>query len=193
MRSNQGFTLVELLVSMALLSVMAIYAIQAFGTLLSMNRVEVEIAAQMEVDAAARHLRNELEGTSTVFMPDARATPKLLFAGAASTVSYVAHSNGEREVGGLYWVNLALDPDGSLKSKRQLIQAKISEHVNEVVLLRNVQTIQFTYLDHSNPRIASNEWSEANQLPIAIEINLTFAAQDKRQWPKTVVRLQNVE
>ncbi len=191
-KADDGFTLVELLVSMALLALMAIYAIQAFSTLRNMSRVEADMAAQMEVDAVARHLRRELEETSAVFLPDGSARPKLLFVGKSTTLIYVATSNGEREVGGHYLVSLALDGDGTLKSRRQLIQAKISEQVNEVVLLRGVQAIHFSYHDHENSQQVLLEWNADNQLPIAIEISVTFANQDKRYWPETLIKLQNV-
>ena len=192
-KANEGFTLVELLVSLALLSLMAIYAIQAFSTLRNMNRVEAEMAAQMEVDAVARHLRGELEETSAVFLPDGSAKPKLLFVGKSTTLTYIATSNGEREVGGLYLVNLALDADGTLKSSRQLIQVKISEHVIEVVLLRGIQSIQFTYFDNGPPQQAMPEWSAGTQLPKTIEISVTFAERDKRHWPKTLIGLQSAK
>jgi general secretion pathway protein J len=192
-KANDGFTLVELLVSLALLSVMAMYATQAFSTLRNMSRVEADVAAQMEVDAVAKHLRSELEQISAEFLSDASAVPKLLFAGKPTTLEYVATSNGEREVGGLYLVNLALDKEGTLTSRRQLIQSKISEHVNAIVLLRNVKTIQFSYYDNNIPRQAIAGWTADNQLPIAIEINIVFPDTDKRRWPQTLVRLQNVD
>jgi general secretion pathway protein J len=192
-KANDGFTLVELLVSLALLSLMAIYAIQAFSTLRNMNRVEADVAAQMEVDAVAKHLRGELGQISAEFLPDATFALKLLFTGKSSTLTYVAKSNGEREVGGLYLVTLALEKEGTLWSRRQLIQSKISEHANEVVLLRNVKTIQFTFYDNSIPRQPLTDWIADNQLPMAIQINVIFADKDKRNWPQTLVRLQNVE
>lgn len=192
-KTNDGFTLVELLVSIALLSLMAIYAIQAFSTLRGMNHVEAEIAAQMEVDALARHLRGELEETSAMFLPDGSSTPKLLFVGKSSTLTYVAISNGEREVGGFYYVNFALDADGTLKSSRRLIQSKISEQVNEVVLLRGVNSIQLTYFDSENPANAMSEWRLDNQLPTAVEIFVRFPIHDKRRWSKMVIKLQNAQ
>lgn len=192
-KANEGFTLAELLVSLALLSLMAIYAIQAFNTLRNMNRVEAEMEAQMEVDAVARHIRSELEETNAIFLPDGSSKPKLLFGGKPTALSYVATSNGEREEGGLYLVNLTLNPDGILKSSRQLIQAKISEHVNEVILLRGVQSIQFTYFDNGNLQQTMPEWRVDNQLPTAIEIFVTFRERDNRYWPKTLIRIPSAK
>ena len=100
---------------------------------------------------------------------------------------------GEREAGGLYIVNLTLDADGNLKSRRQLIQAKISEHVNELVVLRGVQFVQFAYFSNDALSQAMPMWQATNQLPIAIEIIVEFAEQDKRQWPKTLITLQTAQ
>lgn len=189
-RAKDGFTLVELLVSLALLSLMAIYAIQAFSTLRSMNQVQINLAAQMEVEAVARHLRGELQETVAVFLPGGLTTPKLLFVGKPATLTYVATSNGEREVGGLYVVNLALDSDGVLKSRRQLIQAEVLEHVDEIVLLRGVRSVQFAYFPNGSQPQSVPEWPADNQLPNAIDIFLTFDERDRRHWPSTLVKLQ---
>jgi hypothetical protein len=141
----------------------------------------------------AKHLRSELEETTAIFSLDASSTPKLLFLGADKTLTYVATSNGAREVGGLYQVNLVRDAEGTLKSSRRLIQAKISARVNDVVLLRGVQTLRFKYFGSTAPEAPAMEWNSNNQLPIAIQIEITFAPNDKRHWPKTLVRLQTAE
>jgi prepilin-type N-terminal cleavage/methylation domain-containing protein len=188
-RNEAGFTLVELLVAMALLSLMAIYAIQAFGTLRSMNRVEADISAQLEVDAVARHLRSEIADARAVFIQGSGPNAKLTFEGTASSLTYVTASNGERETGGLYLVKLSVDANGVLKSARQLLGAQPSEHVEEVILLRGVKAIAFTYIKSGNPPETLENWNVDNQLPAAIGANVTFDINDLRQWQSLLIRI----
>jgi prepilin-type N-terminal cleavage/methylation domain-containing protein len=188
-RNEDGFTLVELLVAMALLSLMAIYAIQTFSTLRSMNRLEADISAQMEVDAVARHLRSEIADARAVFIQGSGPNAKLAFEGTASSLTYVTASNGERETGGLYLVKLSLGSDGVLKSARQLLGSQLSESVEEVILLRGVKAIAFTYIKPGNPPETLENWNIDNQLPAAIGANVTFDTNDLRQWQALLVRV----
>jgi general secretion pathway protein J len=187
--NQDGFTLVELLVSMALLSLMAIYTIQAFSTLRNMNRIEANIAAQMDVDAVVRHLRDEIANTHVVMSEGIGATSKLFFEGNVSNLKFVTTSNGERETGGLYLVQLQVDADGTLISKRQLLGTKSSEHIDEVILLRNVNSIAFSYVTNGNPPSIANQWTANNTLPNAVQINLSFKDGDTRKWSIPTIRI----
>jgi general secretion pathway protein J len=187
--NQDGFTLVELLVSMALLSLMAIYAIQAFTTLRNMNRIDANIATQMEVDAVVRHLRNEIANTHILLSEGIGAAPKLLFEGNESNLKFVTISNGERETGGLYLVQLQVDAEGTLISKRQLLGTKPSEHIDGVILLRNVNSIAFSYVTNGNPPLIANQWTANNALPIAVQINLSFKDGDTRKWSIPTIRI----
>jgi general secretion pathway protein J len=190
---DDGFTLIELLISLALLSLMAIYAIQAFNTLRSMNRIEAEVAAQMEVDAVARLLHSELGDARAVFQQDKSQTPKLYFTGKSDSLSFVVASNGERETGGLYYVTLSLDSKSTLTSKRQLIGVSLNEHINEITLLRSVDVISFTYVNTARGPETLKEWSATNQLPKAVGVNISFPKTDKRHAIDLMVRLETVE
>jgi general secretion pathway protein J len=187
--NQDGFTLVELLVSMALLSLMAIYTIQAFSTLRNMNRIEANIAAQMDVDAVVRHLHDEIANTHVVMSEGIGATSKLFFEGNVSNLKFVTTSNGERETGGLYLVQLQVDADGTLISKRQLLGTKSSEHIDEVILLRNVNSIAFSYVTNGNPPSIANQWTANNTLPNAVQINLSFKDGDTRKWSIPTIRI----
>ena len=100
-RHDDGFTLVELLVSLALLSLMAIYALNAFSSLRDINRVEDRVDAQMEVEAVARHLRETIADVRPIFVRDSNNAPKLLFRGSPGVLEFVSASNGGLETGGL--------------------------------------------------------------------------------------------
>ena len=192
LKQQDGFTLVELLVSMALLSLMAIYTVQALSMLHNMNRVEADVAARMEVDAVLRHLRSELSDIRAVFLQSDSANGKLAFEGGPGSLTYVAASNGEREVGGLYLVKLSLDGDGTLKSSRRLFSKTPSERVNEVILLRGVKAINFTYRK-PNQAEPQNQWGIENQLPLAIGVKIQFGENDKRHEAQVLIKVETAE
>jgi prepilin-type N-terminal cleavage/methylation domain-containing protein len=189
--STDGFTLGELLVSLALLSLLAIYEIQAFSTLRQLRRVEADIAAQNEVDLVASYLRHELADIRPYILSENVIAPKLLFEGKQTSMTYVSASNGERETGGLYLVTVSVDADGVLKSRRRIIQSKVNVTANEVVLLRGVEKIQFSYLARGDASKDLTNWNMDNLLPKEILVDITFAKTDERRWPSTLVRLQN--
>jgi general secretion pathway protein J len=191
--NNEGFTLVELLISLALLSLMAIYAVQAFSALHNLNRVEEGIAAQMEVDALARHLRTEISDARAVFVQDGTPNSKLVFDGQPHTLTFVTASNGERETGGLYQIEISLDESGTLKSKRRLIGQRPSEHIDEIMLLRDLKDITFGYAKVGTSDELSSQWQIKNQLPDVITIGLEFEEKDIRTWQTQIVRLQTVD
>jgi general secretion pathway protein J len=189
--STDGFTLVELLVSMALLSLLALYAVQAFSTLRQLRRVAADISAQTEVDLVASYLRDELADIRPFVLSENGVAPKLLFEGKQNSLTYVKASNGERETGGLYLVTVSVDADGVLKSRRRIIHSKVNVTANEVVLLRGVEKIQFSYFARGDALKDRTNWNIDNLLPKEILVDITFAKTDERQWPSTRVRLQN--
>jgi prepilin-type N-terminal cleavage/methylation domain-containing protein len=190
-KSNQeGFTLVELLVSMALLSLMAIYSVQALRTLHNMNRVEVDISKQMEVDAVARHLRSEISDARAVFLQSDTPNAKLAFSGMSHSLSFVTAANGEREVGGLYLIIVDVGTDGTLKSSRQMLSAHTSNPIDEVTLLRGVKSVNFAYINANNSSEILQNWTIDNELPDAIRVNVVFENGDLRNWMDLLITIE---
>ena len=182
---DEGFTLVELLVSLALLSLMTIYALSAFSSLKDMNRAVDRAGAQMEVNAAARHLREAIADARAVFVTDENNAPRFLFAGSKNTLEFVTASNGERETGGLYFVRYSLDTEGTLQAERRILRDKMTS-ANKVVLLRGVKDISFRYWAAGDTGQALDAWDRNDLLPSAIEVDVVFEDADFRTWPSTL-------
>ncbi len=192
-RGEDGFTLVELLISLALLSLMTAYAISAFGMLRDMNGIAARAAAQQDVDAAVRHMRESLGDVRVQFIVDEEdGDQHLLFEGAADSVRFVTVSNGERETGGLYAVRYVLDETGDLVSERTLLQSRPWNQANRVVLLRGVTSVLFGYVAEGDPGGEAGtqaNWDNERILPRAVTVSVGFKANDSRIWPETWVRL----
>lgn len=189
-RSEDGFTLVELLISLALLSLMTAYALSAFGMLRDMNKIAARAAAQQEVDAVVRHIRESLGDVRVQFIAEKDGGQHLLFDGFKDSIRFVTASNGERETGGLYIVRYVLDDTGDLVSERTLLQSRSSTEVNRLVLLREVSSVSFGYLAEeglTGSLAVQAQWESDRILPRAVSVSVGFEANDPRRWPETWV------
>ena len=186
-RHDDGFTLVELLVSLALLSLMTIHALNAFSSLRDINRVMDRIGSQMEVEAVARHFRETIADVRPVFVMDENNVPKLLFNGSRDSLEFASASNGERETGGLYLVRYSVDAEGTLLVERRILRDRQSTETNKVVLLRDVEEISFKYLDSDD---AFDTWQQKESLPSAIEVDVTFNSRSLRKWQPALISLR---
>lgn len=186
-RHDEGFTLVELLVSLALLSLMTIYALNALSSLRDINRIVDRIGSQMEVEAVARHFRETISDVRPVFVMDENNAPRFLFKGSPDTLEFVSASNGERETGGLYLVRYNVDAEGTLLAERQILRDRQSMEINKVVLLRDVAGVSFKYLDSAS---AFDTWQQKDSLPSAIEVNMAFNGRNPRKWQPALINLQ---
>jgi prepilin-type N-terminal cleavage/methylation domain-containing protein len=188
-RQDDGFTLVELLVSLALLSLMTIYALNAFSSLRDINRVVDRIGTQMEVEAVARHFRETLADVRPVFVMDENNAPKFLFKGAIDALEFVSASDGDRETGGLYLVRYSVNADGTLLAERRLLRDRQETEADNVVLLRDVDGISFSYLA-PGASDGVDTWERKDTLPSAIAVTVTFSTKAPRIWPPTLIALR---
>lgn len=186
-RHDEGFTLVEMLVSLALLSLMTIYALNAFASLRDINRVVDRIGSQMEVEVVARHFRETIADVRPVFVMHENNAPRFLFKGSPDTLEFVSAANGERETGGLYLVRYSVNAEGTLLAERRILRDSQSTETSKVVLLRDVAGVSFKYLTSDD---AFDTWQKKDSLPSAIEVNMTFNSSSPRKWQPALISLQ---
>ncbi len=187
---EDGFTLVELLVSLALLALMVTYAVSSISTLRQLNRISGMAAAQDEVDAVQRYLRQDIGDLRVMFETGQNGDQTLIFDGAMQSLTFIGGSDGTRETGGLYQVRIYLNDTGSLIAERQLQQTQPVGPVNSVVLLREVSALRFTYAGppgHGGMTTWLENWPKGNVLPDAVRIEVQFKPEDSRRWPEALV------
>lgn len=191
--SDEGFTLVELLVTLALLSLMLVYSTSAFSTLREIDRVSADAAAQEEVDAAARYLRAALADARVSFRPDGNGRPQLLFEGRQDRILFVGAEAGEGETGGLYAVSVDVDQEGRLVTYHDLLRATPPKRQTPIVLLSGVMALELAYGGEptgDGELEFAESWPFPDRLPLAVRITVRFADGDRRAWPESLVAIK---
>jgi general secretion pathway protein J len=190
LRGHDGFTLVEMLVTLALVSLMAIYAVNALSTLKGFKEAAARGAAQGEVDAAADHMRDELSRALLRFAQSGSGQQVLQFSGKEDSIEFVVVGDGRREIGGLHLVRYAVDAKGRLVSERHFLRKEVTEKV-AIVLLTHVAALELEYADTAGA--ITSAWSAADRMPQAVRILVRMANGDQRSWPITTARILTAE
>ena len=190
LRQVEGFTLVELLVCLALLSVMTLYALNALSSLKDINRVVERSQAQMEVDAAQRYLHDAISDIRPVFLANDRNQQHLSFVGTANTLTFVGAANRNRETGGLYLLSYGVNAQNEFVVDRAMLREGGTAASTKVILLRGVKGVAFKYMacpGTTGANTVAETWQGIDQLPCSIAISLAFPENDPRRWRTEVV------
>lgn len=184
--SEEGFTLVELLVSlsiMALLSVML--AVALGGRKDAWVRLERGAATAETVEAAQTVLADRIRRIwpATTYMS---RTPGPAFDGGSDQMTFLAPALQAEGRGPLRRYRLSVDVGGDLVldsvSDVALDQERWSERQ---VLLQGVQAIDLAYFASAPGQPAGwlPQWRRLPTMPALIRVRLTFAGTNHRRWP----------
>lgn len=186
--TESGFTLVEMLVALALLSIMTLYAWQTLAMMQQFKTIADRTGNQMEVDAAARHMRNTIADARGILGHNAAGQPVGLFKGRPHSVEFIATSDGTRETGGFYVVTYSLNEKGDLESTRRLFRETQNLPETKIKLLGNVKQISFKYFGQD--AVAKDDWEGKLIPPSAVEVTVEFVDGDKRNWPPVSANIE---
>jgi prepilin-type N-terminal cleavage/methylation domain-containing protein len=143
-KGTDGFTLVELLVTLSLLSIMSIYAFNAFGLTGKMKAIASRVETDTEVQTVLRHFHEEVSALTPVYRQDTEGSAKLIFEGRDTSLSYVVIADGTKETGGLYQVTWQLNEKHQLTIERHLLRDNSVKTV-ALVVLNEVEALTFSY------------------------------------------------
>jgi len=199
--SAHGFTLIEMLVALALISLISVAMVQAFRfsqrTLLQAKRIDNDVRS---VAVAQRFLRRVLE-EAYPFEPAAGAATRGL-QGDAEHLAFTAPAPAADGSIGLLRYTLSLDKaeDGARPGLR--VQWQLDRNgdsggmeagLRSEVILADVKSLEIAYLEHVDPRDPGatpewrNAWPERQRLPALVRVHLEFDEQDRRRWPDFIV------
>lgn len=195
--AEAGFTLVELLVSLALLALLSAYSVGALSLVRKAERVKSDDEERAAMDAVARHFRQVIADTRVLFRVSPEGETNLIFDGQSDSLSLIAATNDELETNGLYRLSYSKSDDGDLMVERRLYRAShdplLGSAGRSLKLLDRIDAIGFRYFGSSVAGVDADwqqSWTRTDQLPQLIEISIKFEPSDSRAWPRTIVPVE---
>ena len=175
---NEGFTIVELLISLALLSFLTLLSIQGIRTIAQMNRVSQEVVEHEQLQSVERYIIQSIESARAVFMETGEGKSVLAFTGSASSLEFVTNSKIQVERGGLYLVRLFV-VEGNLTTERRLFRPGfngIAGRTKPLVLIEKVKGIAFRYFGKVSKKDTEahwvSDWPRNRNLPTMLSVKI---------------------
>lgn len=202
MKRQRGFTLVEMLVVMALLSLMVLAMVSALRTVgQSQDRVDRVLTRADDFRVAVDFMRGTLGRLSArrvAVGTDGRTSP-YLFQAASSAVAWVGVMPARYGSGGRHFFRLALEKGGDGRDALVLrfvpwtlaAQAFPDWSAAESrVLVEDVAALHFRYENATvAPATWTEDWMPQDRLPSRIAVNLATATGP---WPAIVIALRTL-
>lgn len=184
-----GFTLVELLVALALTAAIASFIIGGFHLVRRTSAITSDRERAEEVDAAATQLRGLLARTTTVTTIDeVDRVARLLFEGRTDTVTFVTLSEATAFQGGLMRVRLSwqdrpprLGHPAALVLRTAVFRTnpRLLFESEPVVLFRDVVGFSLQYFGApalGKPPQWQSEWLGRDRMPLAMLVQVDLAS-----------------
>ncbi len=192
-RHDDGFTLVELLVALALIAILSVYCLDSLRRLQDIRRIEASVAQNEERDAGRSFLRRMISGARiSSATTTAGAQPASLRGDVQSLI--IVNTLDDRLVrGSLYQLTLGFDDgSGSLFLLRAPVGQNSSHAAGEhLVILKELADVSFQYFGRAT-EAEDSSWHDAWQnlwLPEAVKIELQFKGGNFEKLEPLVVPL----
>lgn len=200
MRRVRGFTLIEVMVAVTLLSMVMVATIAAMRTL-GNTRSSVEQLTERvdEIRVLSEFLRNTIGaampvtrvGSSEEMFTEGKSYGTY-FAGDATRLMWVAPLVGGADMGGVFILYLAR-VDDTLELRWLPYQSEVQAvdwgAVEPRRLLQSVEEFEVGYLGAYGQEW-TDIWEGSQRNPVAVRINIRSAG---KYWPELVIRLNGAE
>lgn len=195
---DYGFTLIEMLVSLAILGMMATMLLGGLQTVGRFaNRTVAQIDADDTVVAAQRLLRDRIEQLRPTINPNS-AVAIVDANGDEGNFNFIAPPLARAEPDSLWRYRIVVTAAGDLLlltanslDDRYNFTAPDDAGWQPLTLLNNVRTVRINYFGERLAGFGSSwqvNWIQRPQPPALVRIRVSFRDGDRRRWPDLVIR-----
>ena len=203
-RNTSGFTLLELLVSLTLLSLIAVLIVMAInGARIAKARLE-ERSEVTRVLAVKRLLQRIISETSPALRDPRQLRKYIYFEGKPESLTLISGHSAAGQYGGLYVCDIGGEQTGKANAKELILQQSLLRRTNGVVqvqqlggtkhsLLKNIEDVRFRYFGRRKGHRAaswSDRWQKSSALPRLVEMTVLFGAIDHRKSQSMTIALE---
>lgn len=194
-RHEAGFTLVELLVALALLSFvsLALFGSLRFG-ILAWGRGAAQTERVEHIAFAQNLLRRLVADAYPLFVSDGPTRRYVAFDGSTKSLAFL--SSAPVVLGsGRSWFTFVLDRRGTrtdlvMTSRMELADREDASTLIRKVLLPDVDRVEFSYFGRSrSDRVAQwrDHWTGEMTLPELVRVRIDFPEGKGRLWPELLI------
>lgn len=183
-----GFSLVDMLVALVLLSVTAGLMAAFIGQFRTITRMQTDVSAQTEMDALASYLEDTIGNALPMSFIDNQSDKRFSFEGTASKLRFVSIARQGVKAFGLRETGILLDGDSESKTlhqrfePRRLDPDKRAAAAASIRLAENITGLKLQYLSYDPATLAplwTNEWIARAGLPAAVRFEIRAQRNDK--------------
>ncbi len=190
---QSGFTLIETLVALALLSLMTVFATGAITIMSRARHAETRITERSNFEAVERHLTQTLSDMRTLFAISQDQSAQLVFAGGPKSITFVAPLSDRLERGGLYWLRYDVDDSGIFTLNYQIFRPQKSYGAGKSEpLLQGVKGVNFSYFGSSEKGALaswSNHWPRKDILPQAVSVRFELYDHNLKEQQMIITKI----
>jgi prepilin-type N-terminal cleavage/methylation domain-containing protein len=190
-RQSSGFTLIETLVALVLLSL--VFLIVAGGLRFVMDNDRKEAIGEADVTHTQIFLESLINQARPALVLDHQSVTgeSVAFTGSATRFELLSSAPNIVTVGGLYNVSVLFDQTNKqLEILWGLYRPPGITYEDQSILLDHVSGVAFTYFGEMQNKIGwYGSWQHALSLPLLVRIRLSFS-NESLTWPDLVVPLK---
>lgn len=177
-----GFSLIDMLVTLILLSVVTGLMAAFIGQFRTIKRIQTDVSAQMELDALAGYLETTIGNAMPLPFVEDQVEKRISFEGSSSGLRFVTIGRQGALSFGLRETRISLRGDERLKTlvqdfvPRRLDETARTNATSSVDLAGNLATVTFQYLSYdmaTHAPLWNESWTSRSGLPAAVRITLT--------------------
>ncbi|KAA3523473.1 prepilin-type N-terminal cleavage/methylation domain-containing protein [Agrobacterium tumefaciens] len=183
--TDHGFTLVEVVVTLALIAALSLIMLALASQLRSIQIAQKENDAAIELEALANALEGVIGNIRSLPLTQDNPQKRFLLRGAADKVIFVAAARVGTSAYGLRDIVITQNAEaGRLILELYPRRAEQATHPKETIILSERAAVRFWYRvkheysgDRSN--VWSNRWTEPGAMPLAIRFEVTITRESK--------------